>query len=68
MAKLKERMESPPRKKIQSSTSNVENEVFTVRDSVWLMDELNVVCRSHFGCSPRFSRIRSKTTTLSFTE
>ena len=68
IANENERMESPPRKKIQSNTINVDTEVLTVRARVWLIEVLKVVCVSHFGCILRFSRIRSKTTTLSLIE
>ena len=68
IANENERIESPPRKKIQSNTINVDTEVLTVRAKVWLIDVLNAVCISHFWCILRFSRIRSKTTTLSLIE
>ena len=40
MAKMKERMESPPRMKMQSSTRKVDAEVITVRPRVELSDLL----------------------------
>ena len=43
IANEKLRMESPPRMKIQSNTSNVETDVLMVRASVWLIESLNVI-------------------------
>ena len=68
IANEKLRMLSPPRKKIHSNTSNVENEVLRVRAKVSLSDLLNIVCKSALRYNPRFSRIRSNTTTLSLME
>ena len=42
IANTNERMESPPRMKMQRSTRSVEHEVITVRPRVELMDELMV--------------------------
>ena len=68
IANENERMLSPPKMNIVSNTRSVEDEVLMVRASVWLIDTLKVVWKSHFGCSLRFSRMRSKTITLSLIE
>ena len=68
MAKENERMASPPKKKMQRSTKSVVNEVMIVRVSVLLIESLNSFSVSRVGKSVRFSRIRSKTTTLSLIE
>ena len=49
MANVNERIVSPPRKKMHSSTSRVENDVITVRLKVWFSERLKVVRRSSFG-------------------
>lgn len=68
IAKAKLRMLSPPRKRMQSNTINVESDVLMVRAKVWLIESLKSDCSSALGCKPRFSRIRSNTTTLSLIE
>ena len=68
IANENERMLSPPKMNIVSNTRSVEDEVLMVRASVWLIDTLKVVWKSHFGCSLRFSRMRSKTITVSLIE
>ena len=53
---------------MQRSTKSVVNEVMIVRVSVLLIESLNSFSVSRVGKSVRFSRIRSKTTTLSLIE
>ena len=43
IANENERIELPPRMKIQSSTINVEIEVFNVRARVWFSESLKMV-------------------------
>ena len=64
-AKMKPRMVSPPKKKIASSVTSVVPEVLIVRDSVELMALFTFSLRLRLGYMPRYSRIRSKTTTVS---
>lgn len=68
IANEKLRMLSPPRKKMQSRTNSVDNDVFIVLVSVSLSESLKIVKKSLFLYNPRFSRIRSNTTTLSLIE
>ena len=49
IANVKLRIDSPPRMKIQSSTSNVEPEVMIVRPNVLLIDWLISVKKSCLG-------------------
>lgn len=49
IANTKLRIESPPRMKITTNTSNVDNDVMIVRPSVELIDLLIVVKKSCFG-------------------
>ena len=49
IAKMNERIESPPRMKMHSSTSNVDADVIIVRVNVELSDLLTVVKKSCFG-------------------
>ena len=58
-------IDSPPNIAIAIIGSRVDVEVFTVRVRVALRDLLTVCMKSSLGCSCRFSRIRSKITTLS---
>ena len=67
IANEKLRILSPPRTKIATRTMSVDTEVFTVRARVSLIEVLNSCCKLPLGCSFKFSRIRSITTTESFT-
>lgn len=49
IAKVKERIASPPRMKMHRSTSRVDAEVMIVRPRVELMDWLTVVKKSCLG-------------------
>jgi hypothetical protein len=59
---------SPPRNSRANSTSSVVRPVMMVRPSIWLIE----MFMTSIGSTPRsfrkFSRIRSKTTTVSFSE
>ena len=68
MANENERIESPPRMKIQSSTISVVTDVLMVRARVWFSESLNSCWRSRLGKRWKFSRTRSNTTTLSLIE
>jgi len=62
------RSTSPPRKKRTTTTTKVSSDVRTVRDSVWLMEWFTSSASGARRFFSRFSRIRSKTTTVSLTE
>ena len=68
IANEKLRILSPPKKKIHNNTISVDSEVLMVRVRVWFSEALNKPYLSRFLYRPKFSRIRSNTTTLSLME
>lgn len=58
----------PPKNNRESAVRKVKPEVRTVRLSVWLMLRLIVRASGSRLCARRFSRMRSKTTIVSFIE
>ena len=66
-ANINPRITSPPNKKITSKTKNVVNEVFMVRLNVLFKAALTISSREP-DLYPKYSRILSNTTTVSFNE
>ena len=62
------RIKSPPKNSRASTASKVTTEVMVVRDKVWLMASFMATTGSALRILRKFSRIRSNTTTVSFTE
>src|SRR5699024_7958762 len=62
------RMASVPKKKMATNTRKVVMAVLMVRLSVLLIDALTFLRIPQLGCTPKYSRIRSKTTTVSLIE
>ena len=68
-AKINPLILSPPKLKMVNRTTNVESEVLMVRESVLFKASLINVLSSRFPLyRPTYSRIRSKTTTVSLIE
>ena len=67
IARVKPLSPEPPKMYIISTTINVVKDVKMVLEIVWLM-LLVITCGLRERALPRFSRIRSKTTIVSFSE
>src|SRR6185295_17693487 len=59
---------SPPNNTIATTETKVRPDVITVRESVWLIESFAIWARLSFRRNLTFSRIRSKTTIVSFIE
>ena len=64
----KARNTSPPKSTSASTDRNTRPLVIAVRESVWLIASLVILYKESRRCRRRFSRIRSNTTIVSFTE
>ena len=61
-------MTSPPKTNNATTTRSVSDEVITVRDSVWFTDAFMISTGVPLRIRRKFSRMRSNTTIVSFSE